>query len=1534
MAAVSATIPGLTSGPASLPMPASPSRSATLAFPSVHLGSFEGMTRDNFPLTTSPSRQPAMALPAGPSRSRSYSPQDHDRMDSTESAGPSRFRGATSGSEPSWSGGRVASAEDSGSRRGEQGETARASPSLPPPRPSQGMPPLPPLPTQSPRDQIRTPTINIPRSSLDFPSPPTFPIHRTSSSSSGPASSPAGPQSPASLSSDPARTRPLGPSLTIHVPSHSPHPMSPNGTKGGSLPPLKDSPGIPRRRTIVETPASASRASPVRVSTLIERSSPPLSRQPSSASHTQNSLAQESSIAIIGGVEKLQILEKRTSSLPQLLTMPIPRIARTSTDTSATPAMGSIVESPAKNEPSGTVLEDSATSPQTPTSKRSLPRPPSERNSLVLRSTTSSGTLPAQPGADVPSSAQAPAPAPVAGKTWPPLKIAKSNMTLGASQATTVPTPQLKMPTSAPSAATAPGLPAAFTQRPMTQSPAGFSPTVQLNAGIPSPPQRASVSAARRVPAPTAPGARHQPGASASSMPVIAGLADGGPYPAGPSRTPALQPTLPAVGLGRPGQKPQPPQEEICLECMMRDRDLADVNVQGEGVWERSSDADWNDFRWREESLLKQMEGGPGSNVSHTIPSLDHSSDSESESTSASPRSTGNSLEDVEARKRLAARKQRREASRYRRKEADWRIVTEVGWRGFGWEEGATGEGLPKGFRGGRGGPLTEAGIKAVMTKVSAAYGPEARLIKQFPHASQLRYANLQVYLAVQAALVREVAAEAQRIGRFPFPEELAQPLGSNVDGTAAASAAGLAPRGSSIGWDGSAPQAIEIREQLQQAFSTLPLSINTPLMPLRPSPSSPANLASPARISPVTAAPRPQTHYIRDREPLTARTSTLSVPIKASPSAVGATIPPRHVTEEWPADDEELWSPAGADSGGIRPFSFAVRAGATGGASSNGHGSTRGRRSFFGRFGGSVTSLFGGSHNGSGSMMDMHLGLETDRRDNGSQQVHGYTRAISLASPARPGFFGGRDSRAGSVHEREHVPGARLSKSISTSRLSQMMRTEETEDERERAQVEHGRKKKGLKGLLGRIKPKKDKSRQVSARSDSEYQDLRRDARPVQYGEMGSPLAPPPPMSYLTKDRRHGRDRSDSAVSAQTFDSQQSGQGQRISQPYAHAQGHGMRSVSAPTGGSPGSQSVSPTSSRFATTTGAKRESFASRRLSGFGELSEGTGNVEMLHGKYHSSPEPVHEELWSHAPVAGAVHTTHATTHGQTYPPPIFRGAHGQTHNATSSTLSGSGVETPPAVPSQLPFFGTPAHSQQGYHQAYLGGMPVGNGSGRASHQKTASDASQLSINRFKNLPPLPIPGQPAPLDPDSTSPISVDSYDPRGTAGAFALHVRGSAPHLPPTGYAHPRPAYSHASSSPGGSISYPFEPYAQPRKSYEPASTYGPAHAQAYQQGAYGRPRGLAGEVSPRLAQSMYVQPTAASSTSSFSKMFAGMTGVGAGHERGPQGKWSKRRESKDSSQGRINVDVGMRASEGAIDASVRRRGLKGLFGKGR
>ena len=72
------------------------------------------------------------------------------------------------------------------------------------------------------------------------------------------------------------------------------------------------------------------------------------------------------------------------------------------------------------------------------------------------------------------------------------------------------------------------------------------------------------------------------------------------------SRYPVLprklaSPKLANVARPQFAQKVVPP-EEVCIECMMRDRDMADVDVTSPGIWERESDV------WYEELCRKEEE--------------------------------------------------------------------------------------------------------------------------------------------------------------------------------------------------------------------------------------------------------------------------------------------------------------------------------------------------------------------------------------------------------------------------------------------------------------------------------------------------------------------------------------------------------------------------------------------------------------------------------------------------------------------------------------------------------------------------------------------------------------------------------------------------------------------------------------------------------------------------------------------------------------------------------------------------------------
>lgn len=75
------------------------------------------------------------------------------------------------------------------------------------------------------------------------------------------------------------------------------------------------------------------------------------------------------------------------------------------------------------------------------------------------------------------------------------------------------------------------------------------------------------------------------------------------------------------------------PQPEICVECMMRDRDMADVDVTTPGVWERASDADFEEqMRWEAETTPDPVasNGGAGTPAASSSWSGEHTGSLES----------------------------------------------------------------------------------------------------------------------------------------------------------------------------------------------------------------------------------------------------------------------------------------------------------------------------------------------------------------------------------------------------------------------------------------------------------------------------------------------------------------------------------------------------------------------------------------------------------------------------------------------------------------------------------------------------------------------------------------------------------------------------------------------------------------------------------------------------------------------------------------------------------------------------------------
>ncbi|KAH9855098.1 hypothetical protein C2E23DRAFT_724550 [Lenzites betulinus] len=76
-----------------------------------------------------------------------------------------------------------------------------------------------------------------------------------------------------------------------------------------------------------------------------------------------------------------------------------------------------------------------------------------------------------------------------------------------------------------------------------------------------------------------------------------------------PAASPAMQPSF---------SPPQVPKEEVCVECAMRDQDMADVDVTGPGVWERESDIMYEELCRREAE--EETSGRASSSENHSRP--------------------------------------------------------------------------------------------------------------------------------------------------------------------------------------------------------------------------------------------------------------------------------------------------------------------------------------------------------------------------------------------------------------------------------------------------------------------------------------------------------------------------------------------------------------------------------------------------------------------------------------------------------------------------------------------------------------------------------------------------------------------------------------------------------------------------------------------------------------------------------------------------------------------------------------------------
>ena len=138
----------------------------------------------------------------------------------------------------------------------------------------------------------------------------------------------------------------------------------------------------------------------------------------------------------------------------------------------------------------------------------------------------------------------------------------------------------------------------------------------QISLAAPNPAQRnSSTTSLRPQPTLTYPSAssRHLPEMHPSALEARPSQSAPFPPSSSPPRghrkdgTAALGAIAPAAVQQR--ERPdasRPLGQEVCLECLMRDRDMADIAVTGPGVWSRASDADFEEALRAEELAIKQ----------------------------------------------------------------------------------------------------------------------------------------------------------------------------------------------------------------------------------------------------------------------------------------------------------------------------------------------------------------------------------------------------------------------------------------------------------------------------------------------------------------------------------------------------------------------------------------------------------------------------------------------------------------------------------------------------------------------------------------------------------------------------------------------------------------------------------------------------------------------------------------------------------------------------------------------------------------
>ncbi|GAA5892329.1 hypothetical protein JCM6882_003639 [Rhodosporidiobolus microsporus] len=599
-------------------------------------------------------------------------------------------------------------------------------------------------------------------------------------------------------------------------------------------------------------------------------------------------------------------------------------------------------------------------------------------------------------------------------------------------------------------------------------------------------------------------------GAYASSS--VAAFAAQSPAPP-PPQAAALSPPPPS----QPSQPTQPaqlpphltPQPEICVECMMRDRDMADVDVTGLGVWERESDAEWEEqVRWEGENPLLGGASGESSG--------EHGGAGGSQESGTLGNGAG-----TRARRASGAASFSRES---------------VGGRSSNANHGGAGGAGGGRKRYGRGQALSSGNLK-VLTSMN-------------PPAAAHRWRTLQTYLATQIHLIelerqaREATAAAAQREEAARAAEVSRPRSFTSTSQRDRSSSLLSP--ASLAAEKAALEheerharlalkAVKTRSRATLADETNRYS-SASLLPPSTSP-VPINIGSPQPPLASSSAASIRSYSAGDQPWLGNQLRRFSSPGQGGGSGGGKDASPPK-------------SPAASTSSARTGFGFGKFARSTTDlrSTSSPRSVSPARTSVGGLDDGRRTSMWSRfrqsasasvlSFAPSGSMMDMHLGLSQDKHHMPYAHGYGYGYGHSLHGQGYGGYPGGGGGAGGAHHAAyETYP--------SMSDPAVARHAEQLERERVLAASSGSggdgaggkKKKKGIKGFFNKLVGggaggKKGQMASVSAPATP--------GADVAYGPEGGgggpydddELAPPPPLSALVNEPRyHQRSASNSSV-------------------------------------------------------------------------------------------------------------------------------------------------------------------------------------------------------------------------------------------------------------------------------------------------------------------------------------------------------------------------------------------------------------------